>query len=83
MYVRPLNAGGLARLLNEVDKAKEAGEPWKTDFGFVACSVLDADNNRVFKDADDVAEQSPGLVATLLQACLKANGIGTIEAKKN
>ena len=83
VYVRPLNAGGLARLLHEVDKAKESGEPWKTDFNFVACSVLDIDNNRVFKDADEVAEQSPGLVATLLQACLKANGIGDTDAKKN
>lgn len=82
VYVRKLNAGGLARLLHQVDSAKAGGEPWKTDFEFVAVSVIDAEGNRIFADADAVADESPAVVARLLQACLKANGIGTIDEKK-
>ena len=82
VYIRPLTAGGLARLLHDVDAAKAEGTPWKTDFEFVATSVIDADNNRVFDTADAVADQSPAVVAQLLQACLKANGIGDIDQKK-
>jgi hypothetical protein len=43
VYVKPLTAGGLAKLLHGMDAAKNAGEPWTTDFGFVASSVQDAE----------------------------------------
>lgn len=82
VFIRPLTAGGLAKLLADFEATKANGEPWKTDFGFVATSVTDAEGKPVFASAGDVADASPAVAGQLLKLCLEANGIGSIEEKK-
>ena len=82
VYVHALTAGQYAEMLHAVKAFEKAKTPHKADFLLLHLSVKDADGNAVFGSTEEAMAVPLTVAGALLPACLKLNGLGEHDEKK-
>lgn len=79
LYVKPLSAGQYSQIMQ---LTKERNNSVLADFEMIRLTVLDEEGNLVFPTLEDVTNLPPQPIGKLLEAVVKANKFGQIEAVK-
>ena len=83
LFVHPMTAGRLAQLLTSIDSLKKSNEAYKADFELLMASIKDAEGKCVFASIQEAMDVPPGVAAELIPACLRINGMGSSDEKKD
>lgn len=83
LYVHPLNAGQYAALLNHIEGLKKKGEGYRADFDLLRMSVRLADGTDAFATSADAEQLPPSVAGALLPVCVRINGMGQTDEKKD
>jgi hypothetical protein len=83
VFVHPLTAGQLAQLLGTIEQLKKSQEAHKADFALLCLSIKDAEGKCVFSSTEEAMEIPPSVAAKLLPVCLRINGMGQHDEKKD
>ena len=83
VFVHALNAGQFAELLDAIEQFKKSGQQHKADFLLLHLSVKDVDGKPAFAAVEDAMGVPLTVAGALLPVCLRANGMGMSDEKKD
>jgi hypothetical protein len=83
VIVHPLNAGQFSELLQSIEAYKKSGEAHKADFLLLSMTVKDESGNPAFATVDDAMTVPVTVAGVLLPVCLRVNGMGQADEKKD